>query len=360
MKTVLLAAGGTGGHLFPAEALAHVLAKRGVRVILATDDRGLLFGERFPAAELVALPSGTLMRRDPKALLVGAWGLAWGFVRACMLVWQKKPDVAVGFGGYPSVPPLMAMVLFRRPVFLHEQNAVLGRANAFLARFARRLATGFPDVVGAEAFVTKIAYTGNPVRQVVLSLADRGYAPPEANGPLRVVVFGGSQGARVMGDLVVSALCQLPEAVRARLHVVQQARPEDLDRVRASFEAAGIKADVAAFFVDLPHHMAEAHLVVARSGASSVSELSVLGRPCVLLPLQHSLDQDQAHNAAQLAQVGAAVVLKENDLSDARLAGLLQDLLGRPDQLRQMAEAARSRGVLDAAERLAAQVMQDS
>lgn len=353
MAKILLAAGGTGGHLFPAEALARVLTARGHQVILATDGRGLQFGERFPAAQLFEVSSGTVRIPGLMNKIKGLFALGFGFVRALQLVFQQKPKLVVGFGGYPSVPPLLAAALFRVPVVLHEQNAVLGRANAFLARFARVLATGFMGVKKADGLKAPLVHVGNPVREVVVALRDVPYSLPNSDSPFEIVVFGGSQGARFTSDVIAPALCHLPEALRARMSVVQQARPEDLDRVRDLYETAGVKAQVAAFFIDLPEKISSAHLVVARSGASSVAELAALGRPSVLVPLPGSLDQDQLENAQQLAQAGGAVVVRQQDLTQSRFEAMLQEFMQNPSILQRMAEQARSFAVYDAAERLA-------
>ena len=357
-RPVLLAAGGTGGHLFPAEALARVLVGRGVPVELATDARALYYSGSFPAAAIHAIvaatPTGGSMLSKIGALVT----LARGTVSARGLLGRVRPCVVVGFGGYPTVPPMLAASLRGIPVILHEQNAVMGRANAFLARRATAIATGFAVLGKASpAAVAKATHTGNPVRPAVLTVAEVPY-PDFKDGRLRLLVTGGSQGARIMADVVPPAIARLDRTSRDRLVVVQQARGEDEARVRAAYAEANVDAEVAPFFTDLPSRIAAAQLVVARAGASTVSELAVIGRPSILVPFPHALDQDQAANARMLESVGAATVVPQSDFTPAWLASELTRVLADPgDCLTALAEKARSVGRPDAAERLADLVM---
>ena len=355
---VLVAAGGTGGHLFPAEALALALRERGVAVALATDARvGDLTGG-FPAREILSIPSATpsgrsLVRRAGAALTLGR-----GVALAARAVRRLNPAAVVGFGGYPTVPPMLAASLLRVPTIIHEQNAVMGRANGFLARGVGTIATGFAEVRGVpgKARARRI-WTGNPVRPAVLAAAAADY--PSFEGPLTLLVFGGSQGARVMSDVVPDALAKLPDGLRARLRIVQQARSEDLPRVQAVYAGLGLAGcEVAPFFRDLPARMAQAHLVVARSGASTVAELAVIGRPAILVPLPGALDQDQAANAATLAAAGAAFAMPQSTFTADALAAELTGLLTAPARLTAAAAAARAAGITDAAERLATVVIE--
>ena len=307
---VLLAAGGTGGHLFPAAALAAALAARGIEVDLATDDRALKYGGEFPARAIHAIPSGTPTRAGLVAKAQASAQLGLGIAVAMRLLRRLRPAVVVGFGGYPTVPPLVAASMLGLPSLLHEQNAVLGRANRFLARRVTEIATGFPQAGGvAPALRRKLFYTGNPVRPAVLAAAATPY-PNFDDGRLRVLATGGSQGARVMSEVVPAALGELDPPLRARVSLVLQARGEDRARAEAECERLGVVAEIAEFFVDLPARIAAAHLVVGRAGASTVSELGVIGRPSILVPYPHALDQDQAANAALLAQTGAATVIR--------------------------------------------------
>ncbi|MFE1602732.1 undecaprenyldiphospho-muramoylpentapeptide beta-N-acetylglucosaminyltransferase [Methylobacterium sp. ID0610] len=357
---VLLAAGGTGGHLFPAEALALRLRERGIRVALATDSRVEKLSGEFPASEIVPIPSATPSGRSPLARGAAMLTLGRGFAAALRAVRRLNPAVTVGFGGYPTVPPLLAAQMLKVPTLLHEQNAVMGRANGFLARGATVIATGFSEVRGVPAKATaRRVHTGNPVRPAVLAAAQTPYPALAADGPLHLLVFGGSQGARVMSDVVPDAVARLPEGIRARLHLVQQARAEDLARAEAIYGRAGLASvSVAPFFKDLPSRMAAAHLVVARSGASTVAELAVIGRPAILVPLPGSLDQDQAANAAVLGAAGAAFPRPQTDFTPERLAADLTGLFGAPERLTAAAAAAKGAGIPDAAERLAALVVE--
>ena len=353
---VLLAAGGTGGHLFPAQALAGALLKRGAIIDLATDARAAHF--KFPARTVHLIPSATLRGRNPVSLARTASLLTLGTAKAWSMLGRVRPAVVVGFGGYPTVPPVMAATLRGMPTVLHEQNGVMGRANRLLAARVTAIATGFPTLARLDPRLQgKITFTGNPVRAEVVAAAATPYAAPEADGKLRLLVFGGSQGARVMAEIVPAAIERLTADLRARLAVVQQARPEDLDTVRGIYARLGVAAETAPFFSDLPARLAAAQLVVSRSGASTVAELSAIGRPAVLVPLPHALDQDQFANAGVLEAAGGAIRIDQREFTPARLAAEIAGLAGEPGRLGRMAQAAKSAGSIDAAERLAALVL---
>ena len=352
--SVLLAAGGTGGHLFPAQALAEELGRRGIPVDLATDMRGDRYGMGFPARGIYRLPSATLGSKSPVAIARTGWLLSRGLVAAFKLLGQIKLGVVIGFGGYPTFAPIKAAQLRGIRTLLHEQNAVLGRANKMLAGGVTGIATSFastkfltPDLAG------KARLTGNPVRTSVIEAARRAYERPQPNGRLSLLVFGGSQGARFFSEAVPPALARLPMELRHRLDVVQQARPEDAEAVGAAYRSQGINAEVSHFFTDLPERMAAAHLVIARSGASTVAELTVIGRPSILVPLPHALDNDQLQNASRLAESGAAWCIEQKDLSAERLANDIGTLLGDAGALAQAADAAKMLGRPDAVGRLA-------
>jgi UDP-N-acetylglucosamine--N-acetylmuramyl-(pentapeptide) pyrophosphoryl-undecaprenol N-acetylglucosamine transferase len=352
---ILLAAGGTGGHLFPAEALAHALLERGARIHLATDTRAAAYAEggRFPAEAIHALPAATPSGGGIAKKLQAGLVLARGVLAGRALAQRLKPAIAIGFGGYPSVPAVMGASLAGIPTIIHEQNAVLGRANRFLSGRATLIATGFSSVKGAEAASAKLRHVGNPVRPAVIAASATPWSLPEPGAPVRLLVFGGSQGARVMADIVPPAIALIPAVDAARLSIVQQARPEDESRVAAAYAASGVKAELASFFNDLPRRMADAHLVIGRSGASTVAELGVIGRGAILVPLPGSLDQDQAENARSLADAGAAIRILQPDFTPERLASELAELIRAPERLTAMAEAAKSAGIPDAASRLA-------
>ena len=351
-RLILLCAGGTGGHLFPAESLAVVLEKRGVTIDLATDTRAAHF--KFPARAVHLIPSATLRGRDPLSLARTATLLAFGTLKALRLIGRLRPAVVVGFGGYPTVPPLFAASLRGVPTVLHEQNGVMGRANRLLAGRVTSIATGFRTLAKLDPHLQgKINFTGNPVRPAVIAAAQTPYAQPAADAPLNLLVFGGSQGAHVMAEIVPPALALLSPGLRARLSIVQQVRAEDMAVVRATYDRLGIAAECAPFFADLPARMAAAHLIVSRSGASTVAELSAIGRPGILVPLPHALDQDQFANAGVLAEAGAAIRLPQRDFTPQRLADEIATLAADPARLAHMAQAAKAAGTLDAAERLA-------
>jgi len=347
---VVVAAGGTGGHLFPAEALSIALAKRGIAVDLATDERATRYGGAFPARATHVVPSDTFRGRNPVAVTRTTLVLAKGVLAGLGLLRDLRPAAVIGFGGYPTIPPLLAAWLSRIPTLIHEQNAVLGRANRMLSSRVRTIATSFPGLLDHDArLAAKAVHTGNPVRPMVVEAAAMPY--PDAATAFRVLAFGGSQGARVMADIVPAAVELAPMAVR--LHVTQQAREEDLERVRAAYARIGVPAEVEAFFADLPRRMAASHLVVSRSGASTVAELAAIGRPAILVPLPHALDQDQRANADILQKAHAAIMFDQSRFTPDRLAAEIARLAAEPDKLATMAAAARGQGILDAADRLA-------
>lgn len=353
-RSVMLAAGGTGGHLFPAFALAEELGRRGIAVDLATDMRTEGYGAGFPARATYRIPSATLAGRSPVALAKTGITLARGVKAAHTLLGKVRPGCVVGFGGYPSFPPLAAARLRGIPTVLHEQNAVLGRANRMLAKRVTRIATSFERVKFLDAGMqAKARLTGNPVRDAVIDWSARPYHAPDLNGPFVLLVFGGSQGARFFSDSVPPALARLETAARARLRVVQQCRAEDIERVRAAYAAAGIAAELATFFPNLPEVMAGAHLVIGRAGASSVAELAVMGRPSMLVPLPHAIDNDQLQNANTLAESGGGWCIQQSDLSVERLLAEVGRLLAAPEVLARAAAAAKAQGRPDAVVRLA-------
>ncbi|PLX36492.1 MAG: undecaprenyldiphospho-muramoylpentapeptide beta-N-acetylglucosaminyltransferase [Hyphomicrobiales bacterium] len=353
MAAILLAAGGTGGHLFPAQALAEELGRRGHVVELATDERADRYGQAFPARKIHIVASATIRGRSPLALARTAFALVRGVIQANGIISHLKPAAVVGFGGYPTLPPLMAAMLRRVPSVLHEQNAVVGRANRLLGRVATAVAASFPESRHSEAFAAKLVHTGNPVRPAVLDVAAMPYDMPAADGPFKLLVFGGSQGARFFSEILPDAIAKLPEAARARLKLVQQCRPEDLDAVKSQYDALGLEVELAPFFTDLPARIAGSHLVICRSGASTVTELSVIGRPSILIPFPHALDADQATNAAVLQGAGGAEVIDQKDLDAERLASAIAERMADPEGLAAVAAAAKSTGRPDAVRRLA-------
>lgn len=354
----LISAGGTGGHLFPAEALALVLRRLNLRVVLVTDERVGALAEKFPADEVVSVPSATPSRRSAPGMIEAAGTLWRGVVASRALIRRLRPAAVIGFGGYPTVPPLVAAWTLGVPRAIHEQNGVIGRANKVLARRVSMIATGFPEVRGLPRGVrAQVAHTGNPVRQSVIEAARTLYPAAHKGAKLRLLVFGGSQGARVMADVVPEAVAKLPPEYLRRLVITQQAREEDLARVVSAYRAIEAQAEVRPFFIDLPQRIADSHLVIARSGASTVAELAAIGRPSILVPLPGALDQDQAANARTLQDVGAALTLPQTDFTPERLAQELTARFDDPDLLTKAALAAKAAGRTDAAERLAAALL---
>ena len=358
-RPVLLTAGGTGGHMFPAEALARELLARGQAVELITDRRGKAFGDNLPAVPVHRVHAATLFPG-----LVGKlrtlWLIARGTLEARTVIRAVKPSAVVGFGGYPSLPAVIAARLAGVPLVLHEQNAVLGRANRLMIGGASKLATSFPVVSGVPGGLRDIVVqTGNPVRAGVAAERGSFYAPPEGDGPIRLFVMGGSQGARVFSEVVPAALALLPEGLRARLVISQQCRPEDIEAARAVYETLGVGSfDLSSFFTDVPARLASAHLVICRAGASTMAELTAIGRPAILVPYPYATDDHQTANARSLAQAGGAWLMGQPDFTPEGLAARLQALLAQPADLSLAAAVSRGWCVVDAAARLAELVIE--
>ncbi len=344
---IILAAGGTGGHVFPALAAASALHGRGHRVVIATDVRGRQFESDIETATVVA--SG--LSGNPGEKLLGALTIARGVLQAWRLIGRGRADVVVGFGGFPSLPTMIAAILRGRATVIHDQNAVLGRVNRKLASRVTCIATAFPAVRGVQA--EQATYVGNPVRRQIAAIGARPYAAPQAEGPIAVLIFGGSQGARVLSAVLPAALAALPAPIKARLSIVQQCRPEDLPAVEAAYRDAGLQAELAAFFGDMPQRLAAAHLVIARAGASTVAELAAAGRPAILIPFAAALDDHQTANASALVEAGGAWRIAEADATPERLAAEIERILSAPDGLAAAAAAALTAGRPDAAEALA-------
>lgn len=344
----MLAAGGTGGHLFPAEALAHELAVRGHVVQLATDDRAERYASRFPAEAIHVIRSATAGGANPLAIVRALGALATGYFQSHSLIGRLKPAAVIGFGGYPTVPPVLAAAHRGVPTLIHDANAVMGRANRLLARRVRLVAMGFAGTGVANAIIT-----GNPVRPAVLDAAKTPYRERKASEPFNLLVFGGSQGARFFSEVLPPAIAALSAEMRAVIRVVQQAREEDLDLVVSSYRQLGIPHEVAPFFADMAMRIAEAHLVISRAGASTVSELAVIGRPAILVPYPHALDHDQTMNAKSMDHGGGARIELQLSLTPKRLTRLLAGAIGGPAALAIAAENAKKTGKPDAAVRLA-------
>jgi UDP-N-acetylglucosamine--N-acetylmuramyl-(pentapeptide) pyrophosphoryl-undecaprenol N-acetylglucosamine transferase len=348
---ILLAAGGTGGHVFPAEALAHELQARGYHVHLVTDSRAERYAGKFPADEIHVVPSATIGSKNPVAVARALLTLWRGYRVARTLIAKLKPAAVVGFGGYPTIPPLMAACSLHVPTLIHEQNAVMGRANKFLASRVDKIAGGFLPAGGAYAGKTVV--TGNPVRPAVLAASETPYVASGDGDPFQLVVFGGSQGAQHFSNAIPSAICLLDDTLRARLKVTQQARPEDVARVEGCYAKLKVPAEVSPFFGDMAERIGRSNMVISRSGASTVSELAVIGRPAILVPYPFALDHDQAANAAGMASLGGAVVVPQAQLTPEKLAAKLKTWMTSPEKMTEMATAAAKAGQPQAAGLLA-------
>lgn len=353
MKKFMLMAGGTGGHLFPAMALAQELARRGHVVELMTDHRVESYGADFPASAIHIVPSATPSGKNPLVMVGAGVKILRGVAVALGKLRRSKPDCVIGFGGYPTFPPFLAANLLGIPGILHEQNAVMGRANRALGRFADVLALSFGNTKYANGLNLEKAITGNPVRDRVRSVARTPYPELTPDGPINLVIFGGSQGAKALSDIVPAAIALIPDALRQRLRIVQQCRADDLDRVAEVYRQAKVNVELAAFFTDLPERIAQSHLIIARSGASTVAEATVLGRPAIMIPLPGALDADQKNNALVVEAAGGGWVAEQATLSPQSLGTRLTTLLTDPAALTKAAAAARSLGQPHAVEKLA-------
>lgn len=352
-RTIFLSAGGTGGHLFPAEALAHELAGRGWKIHLATDRRAQKFTDSFPAEKIHIIRSATFASKNPLAIARTLWELYRGYAESRRLIAQFRPRVVVGFGGYPTIPPLIAARRDGVATLLQEQNAILGRANRFLSAGSDAIAVGFRQVGKDDGLAEKTVVTGNPLRPPVIVAAKRPYVPSTAEGPFNLLVFGGSQGARFFSEILPPALELLSADQRQRLQIIQQARPEDHDGLVAAYNGLNVAGDVAPFFANMPERIADAQLVICRAGASSVAELTAIGRPSILVPLPYSLDGDQAANGADLAGQGGAQIVRQSELTAEKLCAMLVDALNDPQSLAKTAANAKKAAMPDAAIKLA-------
>ncbi len=343
---IALAAGGTGGHMFPAEALAQELKRRGRRVLLVTDARGARYAEHFPADEQFQISAATPSIGGPIAKGLAAVSIAQGLFTALREFRKRKPAAAVGFGGYPSLPAMKAAALSGIPYGVHEQNGVLGRTNRMLVRGAAFAAHAFPVLEKCPDGVNTIE-VGNPVRDAVAALEGAVFPEITDGGDINLLIFGGSQGASIFSTAPVKAIAGLPEEMRARLSIVHQARENEMEAVKAGYAEAGVSAEVAPFFSDLPARIAAAHLIVSRAGASTVTELSAIGRGAILVPLAIAMDDHQTGNARVLARdvsgASAAILLPESQFNEESLRTALETLLANPARLQSMAEAAKGR-----------------
>ncbi|MGE0409056.1 MAG: glycosyltransferase [Amphiplicatus sp.] len=349
---IAIAAGGTGGHMFPAEALAQELKRRGHKVLLVTDARGARYAENFPADERVEISGASPNVGGPVARARAALSLAGGLATTLGRFRKRDVAAAVGFGGYPSLPAMQAAAMLKIPYGVHEQNSVLGRANRMLAARAGFTAHAFPVLERAPAQAS-LREVGNPLRDAVAPFAGAVYAPPLAHEKIALLVFGGSQGAALFSAVAPGAVAALPETLRRRLSVVHQARDSEKARVASEYQEAGVDAEIAPFFADLPARIAKAHLVIARAGASTVTEIATIGRPSILVPLAIAMDDHQTENARVLADAGGAILTPEKTFTGEALTKLLGPLLAEPARLADMAAATRGKVKANAAKALA-------
>ncbi len=351
---ILLAAGGTGGHLFPAEAVASTLLQQGQQPVLLTDHRGAAFLPESPpfAVEILYTPPPHRMRGIYKLALPFAW--IRSVLQAVRLLRRLQPAVVAGFGGYPSVPALLAARLLHIPSVIHEQNAIMGRSNRKLARFARHIALTC-DPTGAIPAKTRAhcSIIGNPVRAGFTAFTPRQYIAPQPDQPVALLITGGSQGASIFASVIPDAIALLPESLQKRLHITQQARADQVKDLQARYKTMGVLADVASFYNDMPARLATSHLMIGRSGASTLAELQVYGKPSILIPYVHAMDDHQTANARILADAGAAMLLPQPSLTAKQLADTLQSLLEDTDKLTALADASRKLARPEAAQALA-------
>lgn len=332
--SMMLSAGGTGGHLFPAQALGEELARRGWEVDLITDTRGNVFGADFPARKIYKVPAATFKGRSPIEAVSTLGALGTGFQASYRIMGEAAPKAIIGFGGYPTLAPLLAAIGRGIPSAIHEQNSVMGQANRFLGPMVKAIACSFENTKYLEGkLLAKARVTGTPLRSAVHTLRNVPYRPPSSQAQINLLVVGGSQGAKYFSDTVPQAIQMLPEQMRDRLFVMQQCREEDIDRVFEIYESAGVAAELATFFEDLPNRMSNSHLVLARSGATTVAELCALGRPAILVPLPHAKDNDQLENATRLEAAGGAWCMPQPALTVETLAATIRRLFEDPTAL---------------------------
>ncbi|MCV2876584.1 UDP-N-acetylglucosamine--N-acetylmuramyl-(pentapeptide) pyrophosphoryl-undecaprenol N-acetylglucosamine transferase [Rhodobacteraceae bacterium XHP0102] len=349
-RHAIIAAGGTGGHMFPAQALAEALVRQGWQVTLSTDARGARYAGGFPhVVSVQTVSAASFAQGGLLAKLMTPFKILGGIVSALLAQRRLRPDIVVGFGGYPTIPALAAAYLARRPRILHEQNGVLGRVNALFAGRVQAVACGTwptPLPQGVRGH-----HTGNPVRAAVMARAGAAYTPP-GDWPLSLVIIGGSQGARILSEVVPTAVGKLPKGMQARLRIAQQARPEDIERVTRAYDYLGIAAEVQPFFDDIPRRIAEAQLVISRAGASSVADIAIIGRPAIFIPFAAATADHQTANARPMVAAGASLALAERELNADSLAEAMLEILADPARAETMADAALAQSVPDATARL--------
>jgi UDP-N-acetylglucosamine--N-acetylmuramyl-(pentapeptide) pyrophosphoryl-undecaprenol N-acetylglucosamine transferase len=351
-KQVLISAGGTGGHMFPAEALARDLIGRGYRVALATDSRGMKYQPFADGIPVHVLRSATL-KPGLFSKVKSALSLGIGYLQARRLIDKLKPAVVIGFGGYPSFPAVYAAQKKNIPTIIHEQNAIIGKANAMLASRADRIATSWPQIEGlSETDAVRAVVTGNPTRPDIAALYNKPYPTLEQDGVLNIFVMGGSQGAHIFSEVLPEMVDNLSASHKARLKIVQQCREEDIEQAREAYAQAGVEAELRTFFGNVAECLEKCHLVIARSGAGTVAEVTTAGRPAIFVPYPHHKDQQQKRNADAVFDVGGAWVMTQDGFTVEALLARIETFLQNPETLFRAAENARTYGKPDAARRL--------
>ncbi|RCL00703.1 MAG: UDP-N-acetylglucosamine--N-acetylmuramyl-(pentapeptide) pyrophosphoryl-undecaprenol N-acetylglucosamine transferase [Candidatus Tokpelaia sp. JSC189] len=349
--TIILAAGGTGGHFFPAEALGIELTCRGFDVHFLTDERARHFLDSFPDDHVHVISSATIMGKNPFRFMRALFYLIYGVCQSHRLIRRLKPRLVIGFGGYPTLPPLYAATIMHIPTFIHEQNAVMGRANRFLAARVDAIAGGFLE--SKDKFADKIIITGNPLRASVIEASHVPYSEAKGDEPFLLLVFGGSQGATFFSEIVPQALALMDKSVRSRLIITQQARDSNIVKLTQSYKSLGIKAEIQPFFSNMAELIARAHYIIARAGASTVAEIAAIGRPALLVPYPHALDHDQMQNALTLAFSGGVKVVRQEELTPVGLATIIHGAISDPALLATMAIEAHAAGRIGATQDLA-------
>jgi UDP-N-acetylglucosamine--N-acetylmuramyl-(pentapeptide) pyrophosphoryl-undecaprenol N-acetylglucosamine transferase len=349
----VLAAGGTGGHMLPAHAVAEELMARGHHVALVTDERGARIPNIFERAQVHVLPAGR-MQGGPIGWLKGVKAIWAGRAMARRLYETFEPTAVVGFGGYPALPALLAARRDGIPTAVHEQNAVLGRVNRLAAGRVDAIATAYPDIERLpDRYADKVHLVGNPVREEVLALRDEEFPVLTDESVFRVLVTGGSQGASVLSSVVPAGLALLPLSLRRRLQVTQQCRPEDIEQVRATYAEMEIPADLSTYISDMPEKLSWAHLVIGRAGASTLAELTCAGRPAILVPLPSAMDDHQTANVRELVACGGARSIPQHQFTPVELAKQMQKMAMEPGAMQNAAKRARACGRPNAARDMA-------
>ncbi len=355
---IVLAAGGTGGHVFPAEALAVELIERGFCLVLVTDRRGSNLQGRLAELDSYHVRSGGIAGKTLLLRIISIIEICIGIFQAWLLLRRLKPAVVVGFGGYASVPTMLAAVHSGVRSIIHEQNAVLGRANRLLARRVKKITTSFDKVQAIpEQSKSNIIVTGMPVRPSIRSMRHRSYSSLGSEGGINLTIFGGSQGAQIFSVIIPDALKRISETLRRRIKVTQQCRIEDVEVTKAAYHELGIEADISSFFNDIPDRIAMAHLIICRSGASTIAELTTIGRPAILVPYSFAVDDHQSHNAYAVDEIGGGWLIPEDSFTAKVLAERLESLFSIPKTLENAGAASWEAGKPNAANRLADAVL---